>query len=188
MLIMFDVKVLSKLTLLSSLLFSTTFPAFAMDPEDTDEFWTRICAMERAEADKKKAQPKQQPLDLGLSTEELTDEEVWALIQTQQGYTPEAPAGGAFTDEDWRIILKAGVTPDDIWTTNPGPAVPEDHVGYRLRAENMPDSQTTGDGQGQAKGLGDFVRELERSPNRDEIWAESLAKKDKRRETVIQKK
>jgi hypothetical protein len=86
------------------------------------------------------------------------------------------------TPEEWAIIkqqtLEAEHASRTIWTRDPGRKVPEDHPQYRLRAENMPDSQKSGDGQAMTQGLGAFIQNLERDPNRDQLWAQRAQKNE----------
>lgn len=68
--------------------------------------------------------------------------------------------------------------------TNALPNVPENHPNYILNTDRRPDCEKD---NGQTKGLGDFIKKHERSPDRDRKWQESRdksAEQNKAREAV----
>lgn len=108
------------------------------------------------------------------------DELTAAVILSLQSPTDEDQTDNDLTPEEWEIIKKQAFEAEQasrtIWTR-------DNHPEYRLRAENMPDSQKYGGNSNTpTQGLGDFIKGFERNPHRDLEWMKHAEQNKKQME------
>lgn len=160
----------SKVAFMVSLLLGSVSGVHAMDDDITAEEWAAIAR-------------SQQEID--------ATEQTRATAQNNPFIQPN----DEITLEEWEMIkqqaFEAEKASQEIWTRDPGRRVSMSHPQYRLRADNIPDSQINGEMQNVASlSMGRFIHNTERAVihgNGAQLWQEARDKsiqQNKAREVV----
>ncbi len=165
---------ISTLARVASLLVVSAASTYAIPPDEDwkshsvfigsdEELFKLIAEQEKADA-KAKGPARKAIADVGLYTADLTDEEVWALIQAQ------APHTNDITDEEWALIR----------------ADKDVKNGYKIFQPIEEQKGRPREAKPHDLGLGDFLLKLEENPEQMTAdWTKWIARHEERRTPAI---